>query len=148
MEINDGSGRDFSKIREVLQKLIGDTKQEEGVMESMSPIDFLPVNEMASLGLAGAKGLGRALVEGSPRHLSNQIGSIGKNIMAKPIAEGGNVIAIKQPPKPTKLKLQQTYENHNLGKDMVAEGDAAVQLENEIKANPEKFRKLIDSLKK
>jgi hypothetical protein len=80
MQSNDGSGQNFAQIRALLNDLIGDREQEEGVVPSMSPIDFLPVTEMASLGARGVTGLGKAAIESAPRLLGNEVGSVGKNI--------------------------------------------------------------------
>ncbi len=80
MQMNDGSGRDYSKILSMLNNVVGDTEQEEGAIPSLSPIDLLPVNEMASLGARGLSGLGKAAIESAPKLLGNEVGSVGANI--------------------------------------------------------------------
>lgn len=62
-------------LGQVLNKTIGD-KPQEGVQSIASPIDFLPMTEMAGMAANGVRGA----LNAAPRLLANEVGAVGPGV--------------------------------------------------------------------
>lgn len=68
-------------LGQILNNVIGDkaATDGDGIRESASPIDFLAPEAAGALGKIGSKA-GQVVAESAPRFLTNEVGSVGRDI--------------------------------------------------------------------
>jgi hypothetical protein len=156
-------------LRSFLDKLIGDEAAKPGddsIREPIvSPIDFIPVQQIGALGAKGVSQIAKSpvvksFVADAPGIIGNEIGSIGKNIKPKlPVEESTNInkvlmehlerIAREEAPGPGKDALMAQYKNavNRYGRDL----KHSQQVEDAISSKnirQEKFENLVNKLRK
>ena len=114
--------------------LLGDKKQDEGVTESMSPIDFISPSMVTAPAKMAVQGV-KAAAEAAPRILANEVGAVGS-------------LAAKTKPNQLGMysKLEHTIEN-KMGGSATPDQIMAMIKNNDVKPDEIKYTKLEEFLK-